>query len=269
VRGVGSSNLPVPTNPNPFELYGRPCLSGLFQLSNFPQSPRIPFDTCLWRENPYNRTTKAAPSGQRKTRLERRVHALDGLAQIVAADLNKDGHTDLVVGGPSGFVVYFGDGNGAFPTKVSSGQPYGNGQNIPGADSFVVADLNNDGYPDVIEVLPQNGFVFLNQGGTSFTTGQALPAADPLIGLAVADLDADGCLVETGINGRMEVAKGNCDGTFQQDSPIAAVGDQDPAVVVRDVDGDGIPDIVASAAYYETGASAAASGLPVDTPSPS
>jgi hypothetical protein len=219
--------------------------------------------------NPYNRTTKAAPSGQRKTRLERRVHALDGLAQIVAADLNKDGHTDLVVGGPSGFVVYFGDGNGAFPTKVSSGQPYGNGQNIPGADSFVVADLNNDGYPDVIEVLPQNGFVFLNQGGTSFTTGQALPAADPLIGLAVADLDADGCLVETGINGRMEVAKGNCDGTFQQDSPIAAVGDQDPAVVVRDVDGDGIPDIVASAAYYETGASAAALGLPVDTPSPS
>ena len=83
MRGVGSSNLPVPTNQNPSEPDGRPCLSGFFWPSSFPQIPRFPANPFLWREKSDNRTTRAAPSRQRKTRLERRAHALDRLAQMV------------------------------------------------------------------------------------------------------------------------------------------------------------------------------------------
>lgn len=200
---------------------------------------------------------------------------LDSFKQIptyvIAGDFNKDGHTDLAIGlaidsltEEPPFVIYLGDGSGAFPAKIDAA-PFLNPDDTPlPVDSLVAGDLNKDGFPDITVVFAGEGVTYLNQGGTSFHSGTVFNSVDGLIGLALADTDGDGCLdaVETGGYGLLSIAKGGCDGTFHQGSAVAAVGDQDPAVLVTDVDGDGITDIVASAAFFELGASGVDYGAP-------
>ena len=190
---------------------------------------------------------------------------------IIAGDFNNDGHPDLAVGlaidplvAEPAFVIYMGDGSGAFPTKVYGAPLLNTGEDPLPVSSLVLSDLNKDGYLDVTAVFTGGGVAYLNQGGTSFPSGTNFNPGDGLIGLAEADVDGDGCpdAIETGGYGLLTVAKGGCDGTFKQGTAIAGVGDQDPVVVVTDVDGDGIPDIVASAAFFELGASGPGYGAP-------
>ncbi len=201
---------------------------------------------------------------------------LDSFKQIptyvIAGDFNKDGHTDLAIGlaidpltEEPPFVIYLGDGRGAFSAKIDAAPFLNPNETSPlPVDSLVAGDLNKDGFPDVTVVFTGGGITYLNRGGTSFPSGTVFNPVDGLLGLALADTDGDGCLdaVETGGYGLLSIAKGACDGTFNQGSAVAAVGDQDPAVLVTDVDGDGIPDIVASAAFFELGASGVGYGAP-------
>ena len=191
-------------------------------------------------------------------------YALSALAQtptdVIAADFNGDGHLDIAVGlVPSdasnrNFVIYWGDGSGAFAATTLGPVlgPYGN----VGTDtSLKAADLNKDGRMDLVVVWAGVAVVNLNQGGTTFTAIAPFGPTDGLLGLALGDVDGDGCIdaVETSSTGLLSVAKGSCDGNFTQAAPLAEVGDLDPSVLLTDVDGDGHLDVVASAANFDFG----------------
>lgn len=179
---------------------------------------------------------------------------------LLAADVNKDGRPDIVVGfvvepGPSPqpqFEVLFGDGSGGFsgtlfPPPLSVIDPTPTGWIASG-------DLNKDGYLDFVTTIAGGAaFTYLNQAGTAFLQGDAFGPNDGPMVVELGDMDEDGCLdaVELGTFGYLTLAKGNCTGTFAQATFTAEVGDIDPGLKLADVNGDGHLDVVASAAFYD------------------
>src|ERR1017187_1253582 len=146
---------------------------------------------------------------------------------IAVADVNGDGHLDLVVAywneGSVGVLLGMGDGTFQPVVKYNSGGT--------GASSVAVADLNGDGKPDIVvlNALGREGTVgvLLGKGDGTFQppvtydTGQySIPES-----LAVGDLNGDGhpdiAVANSGHSdcdcndGRVGVLWGNGDGTFQ------------------------------------------------------
>jgi len=95
---------------------------------------------------------------------------------IAVGDLNQDGHPDLVIALNSGrVVVLLGNGDGTFQPAINFGSAFTPGTAPGGYVAVAVADLNGDGYPDVLitnnlYVVPSTGIgyglltVLLNQG---------------------------------------------------------------------------------------------------------
>ncbi|HSN92222.1 MAG TPA: VCBS repeat-containing protein [Anaeromyxobacteraceae bacterium] len=109
---------------------------------------------------------------------------------VAAADLDRDGHVDLVVANDATdhVTVLRGDGTGAFPDAVT----WQTGM-YPGL--VEVADLNGDGWPDLLAVLHQNGGIGSNASVVRLGVGGG--ALGPSVALdgqpfAVADLNGDG-----------------------------------------------------------------------------
>ena len=131
--------------------------------------------------------------------------------QVVAADFNRDGNPDLaVVAENDGFYqghlsILLGNGDGTFQGFTQTSDTYD--------DSVAVADLNNDGIPDLI------------------TTGQPIQSSPP---------------APTPIPLRALV--GNADGTFQ--APVSFPGDlPGENVLAVDLEGDGRPDVLRTSGY--------------------
>ena len=182
---------------------------------------------------------------------------------VLAADFNKDGNQDLVVGfvldpgsTEAQFEVVLGDGAGGFngtivPPLVTNPNDYP----VP-TGWLSVGDINNDGYPDVVTTITGiDSLTYMSQAGASFAQGAFFAPSDGAMVVELADVNEDGCLdaVELGDYGYLTIAAGTCDGNFTQAPPVAEVGDLDPAVKVVDVDSDGHLDVVGSAAFYEAG----------------
>jgi len=134
----------------------------------------------------------------------------------------------------------------ANPVVYNSG---GNGTNF-----VVAADLNGDGFPDMIVANADGVSVALNNGDGTFaapviygTGGQTAFA------VAVGDVNGDGvpdlvvtnmCLDPACTNGGIGVLIGNGDGTFQPAVGYDAGGPGTEAVVIGDVNNDGAPDVI-------------------------
>ena len=165
--------------------------------------------------------------------------------RIVAGDLNRDGKLDLAITlNPQGFVVLLGKGDGTFANSVL----YGN-ESVPGG--IVVADLNGDGFPDVV-VTGDTVDVFLNKGdgtllkSTSFNGGN-FPGAvtagdfngDGKMDLAVA---AEGAAAA----GNIEILLGNGDGTFLSPVEINDGSTVMNTIAAADFNNDGSADVYGS-----------------------
>ena len=86
---------------------------------------------------------------------------------IAVADLDRDGHLDLVVGsGPSGVEVLRGNGDGTFQPPLNFGGSFFNGLN-----AMAVGDLNGDGLPDVVLASSSDSVTVLLNQGTSRLRG--------------------------------------------------------------------------------------------------
>ena len=143
---------------------------------------------------------------------------------VAVADVNGDGHPDLVVANScqsstncnNGTVgILLGVGDGTFQAPVS----YGSGGLYPG--SVAVGDVDGNGHPDlVVANLCQS----LNSYGTCVAPGE------------------------------VSVLLGNGDGTFQAPVSNSSGGFEAKSVVISDVNGDGHPDLVVSNVCQSLGA---------------
>jgi len=141
---------------------------------------------------------------------------------------------------------------GLYPTQFFS--------TLNNPNAVVSADVNGDGHPDLIELgTDQTVAVLINKGDGSFDSPNRYyavghqPAA-----LAVADLNHDGkpdIVVVNNTDNTISVLMGNGDGTFTAPTASQALLGATPAptyptgkgaiaLMIADLDGDGVPDVV-------------------------
>lgn len=169
-----------------------------------------------------------------------------GLASLILADLDDDGHLDLLgksANSPtsSSIVGLFGNGDGTFgPVAILSA-------GAPASATVTVGDLNSDGAVDLIVARPGNGatlYTLMGNGdGTflpprSFTSFVTTPAC-PVVG----DFNNDGHLDVAIANHGVGVHPGLGDGSLGP-MLLYATSANVSSMVAADVNGDGKLDLV-------------------------
>jgi len=188
-----------------------------------------------------------------------------GPTAAAIGDFHRDGHPDVVVVNMCqsfencdyGIVsVLLGNGDGTFQSPVT----YSSGGYIGSA--VAIADLKGDGKLDlVVTNRCQSDCSGSGPGGVSVLLGNGDGTFQPAVSyssggynaeaLAIADLNNDGkpdlvisqCPDENCTSGEVSILLGNGDGTFQPPIGYTVNGG---SAVIGDVNGDGIPDIVAA-----------------------
>jgi len=170
--------------------------------------------------------------------------------QMFLSDMNSDGALDLILVSANklGLRVFMNDGSGGFGSDISV--PVG-GMMSSSFDLVRVADLNGDGYRDILLTAGPLGHVYasFNSGGTMFglpidTTITPTQADD----FNAADLDGDGradLVLTSNTTDTIQVQMGNGDGSFGLPMSYPAVAAVN-SLGLQDLDADGISDIIAS-----------------------
>ena len=129
-----------------------------------------------------------------------RLNTVWSIKKVSAVDVNGDGKPNVVVLTDQSVSVYLNQGRGAFAHKVD--YPVGTWAESSYATSFVAADLDGDGKPDLAVTSANTAFhfgqsnvnVLLNKGDGTFAVRGAYPIGDDSQSIAAADLDGDGKL---------------------------------------------------------------------------
>ena len=165
------------------------------------------------------------------------------------ADMNGDGHLDLVAAIEPRVHIYAGNGDLSFTAPVTLGP-------LVEPLSIAVGDFNGDTRKDF--AVTESGLgrvqVFLNQGGLAFAV-TPIPFGQPTLGITSWDWNNDGILdliVSTGerrisivsafVSGFVHILAGNGDGTFQAASTFPTNPGPRTAVV-GDFNADGVLDV--------------------------
>jgi hypothetical protein len=193
-----------------------------------------------------------------------------GTVSIAVADVNADGHSDLVVASScqnlcynGGVSVLLGNGDGTFRTAVT----YDSGGSF--ASSVSISDVNGDGHHDLIVanqcqsggncgLVPGEVSVLMGNGDGTFQGPVSYSSVgENAVSAAVADVNGDGNIDLIVANecrqpnrhcafriGGITVLLGNGDGNFQAPLTFGTGGDYASSLAIADVNGDGRPDLV-------------------------
>ncbi len=176
----------------------------------------------------------------------RALPVADDLAGLVLADFDRDGIPDIVVahGGFTNEISFLrGDGRGGFAPAVVS--PFTVTNLATGVRSLAAADLNGDGFLDVVGRAYTGVVVALGTPSGKFGPAATYPTGSDVSDVAISDVNGDGfpdlVAANRGSN-TVSVLFGSASGTFG--SPVTVAVEASPsAILVRDFDGDGRPDI--------------------------
>jgi hypothetical protein len=183
------------------------------------------------------------PDGTLTARLTRtRIRA----AQLVAGDLNEDGHQDLVTSSLNfgDLAVLLGDGAGRFVERAGP-------QILPSAAVRAIAQLDADAHLDVLVLTygpTASTLQVLRGDGTGALRGPDTRLDVPGMrwGLAVSDFDGDNqndVALDTTSSGKLSVAFGNGTGNFRVLAPAMEWNFATAGLAVADFNRDGRLDL--------------------------
>ena len=194
--------------------------------------------------------------------------------RLAIGSLRSDGILDLVVAGTfdNEVNVFLGNGDGTFQSPVhydAVSFRYANSQDIGGPDlSVALGDFINGGKTDVAACGWDLSILYNNGDGT-FQAAQNYLTGDEASGsISAGDLTRDGLadVVVTSYSGftqpSVDVHMAIGDGKFA--APVSYPVDPTPrAVLLADLTGNGLPDIILTDYYYTNGTSILHSGINV------
>ena len=169
------------------------------------------------------------------------VYREEGKSSLALGDFNHDGKLDFAT---SGNLLALGNGDGTFqaPTDIVVNPP------STGFSGIAAGDINKDGWTDLVltnNAVPYNDvFVLLNNqhgGFTQVPTNFGATTTQPIL----VDLNGDGDLDLLLEGGGVYVGNGTGEFTFKTDLP-GVPGSFGGIIAVMDVNGDGIPDLLAT-----------------------
>jgi VCBS repeat protein len=161
-------------------------------------------------------------------------------------DIDGDGDLDMIASRSTTVTVFFNPGTGQFGPRVDyTPTP------LRSLTGIAVGDLDGDHRPEIVVSEHPPGIldfirVMKNDGAGNFSDLPSFPGTAVRL---LQDFNGDGRddLVNNGSSTSIEVRLSNGDGTFE--SPISVdLGAVIHALVAADVDGDGVPDLVAGTA---------------------
>jgi hypothetical protein len=167
---------------------------------------------------------------------------------VKAADLNQDGALDLVVNSQDNFVsVLLNNGQGVFERNDFFVNENG------GPISVVVADLNQDGSPDVaaLSFFPSDrGLgILLNDGQGNFSLGETYLLNGYFSDLIPGDFNGDGvtdlAITSQDEAGTLGFLLNQGDGSFDDEISFVSQGYISP-LVSADINQDGLDDLIAN-----------------------
>ena len=198
------------------------------------------------------------PQAKPSTMAQRQIETRGGFGSLPStgqyrtlaiADLDNDGHLDIVGGAsaPVAVTIWYGLGNGAVAPPFSL--PF-----VADVRSVVLGDINGDGFKDIILSAQREAsgiMVWRNDGGRRWIQEKSVSESGDYEGLKIADLNKDGNIdiiaantsrrVESGI----QVWYGDGTGNWPIESGPTLTGAY-ADVAVADFNNDGILDIAGS-----------------------
>lgn len=169
------------------------------------------------------------------------------VVRAALSDLNGDGRQDLFLKSQGGWVAArLATADGSFGAEIRVDQYLGGDY----VDSFVLADVNEDGRTDVVARMPNPPRlqILLGHGDGTFSVGPVTQlSGDPYsTAMALADFNADSHLdMAVGTAQVVSVFLGDGSGAFSL-SHAYLLGRDISSLAAGDMNGDGRPDLVAS-----------------------